>query len=410
MPPMLLADRLYRDLVRRPDLPASVRAVLVFGAVLTRKMIRDAVFVRAGTLSYWSLVALVPALVLTALVLRALGLEAWLDFSTFAGRALSAVLPDWDAVGLPAVVDPRSIGVAGLVVAFGASTRIFLAAEEAYTRIWNSEVRNALTTRLALYYATLTAGPVVVAFGLSLTAQAEAVTTSSFHFVVPFLVTMAAFAFAIRALPDADVRLRSALLGGAVSAFAFEAVKGGFSTYISVMQAGNTAALVYGSLAFLPVLLLFVFVLWVIVLTGVEVASVDQRWVQLRRAEERIVEGAEHRKSDAFFALQVMLVVARRFATGGGPTAEPEVTSTLQSDADHVATALRLLESAGMLDRTARGYTPAHPLARLTAADVLRAYREHTRPFTEPAALGADLADAALGTAPLQRTLAELLA
>lgn len=407
---MLLADRVYRQLVRRPDLPGWVRRLLVYLAVLTRKMVRDAVYVRAGTLSYWSLVALVPALVLTALVLRALGLEAWLDISTFAGRALSTVLPEWDAVGLPSDIDARSIGVAGLVVAFGASTRIFLAAEEAYTRIWSSQVRNALTTRLALYYATLTAGPVLVAFGMSLTARAEAATSSSLHFVVPFFVSMAAFAFAIRAIPDADVRLRSALLGGAASAFAFEVVKAGFAAYIEIFATGGASTLIYGSLAFVPVLLFFVFVLWVIVLGGVEVAAVDQRWPELSRAEERLVEGAEHRKSDAFFALQVLLVVAKRFADGQGPTPEAAVTLALASDADHVATALALLQSCGMLDLTPRGYTPARPLGAVTAADVLRAYRDHTRPFTEAGALGAGVADEALAAPGLQRTLAALVA
>lgn len=407
---MLLADRLYRDLVRRPDLPVWARRLAVYGAVVVRKAVRDSIMVRAGTLSYWSLVALVPALVLTALVLRALGLEAWLDFSTFAGRALSTVLPEWDAVGLPAEVDAGSIGVAGLVVAFGASTRIFLAAEEAYNRIWNSRVRSTLTTRLALYYATLTAAPAVVAFGMSLTARAEAATTTPLHVAAPFLVSMAAFGFAIRALPDAPVRMRSALLGGAVSAFAFEVAKAGFSAYIDIFQGAGATTLIYGSLAFVPILLFFVFVLWVIVLGGVVVAAVDQRWPELLRAEERIVDGAEHRKSDAFFALQVMLVVARRYARAAGPTTEPQVTEVLASDADHVATALALLESAGLLDTTARGYTPAQPLESRTAADVLRAYREHTRPFTEPAALGAGLADEALAAPALQRTLAELVA
>lgn len=66
-------------------------------------MERDAIYVRAGTLSYWSLVALVPAAVLTVLVLRALGLESWFSFSTFAGRTLAAMLPS----GMPWACPPR---------------------------------------------------------------------------------------------------------------------------------------------------------------------------------------------------------------------------------------------------------------------------------------------------------------
>ncbi|GDX80944.1 hypothetical protein LBMAG42_27550 [Deltaproteobacteria bacterium] len=406
---MVFIDRLYRDLVRRPALAPRLRQALFVVAVLVRKIDRDAVFVRAGTLSYWSLVALVPGLILMALVLRALGLESWFSFSTFAGRALTAVLPEWDAVGLPQQVDAKTIGVAGLVVAFAASTRIFLAAEEAYNRIWNTRAQKPLTTRLALYYATLTLAPAVTAFGFSLTARAEAATSQQFHQFGPFLVTMAAFTFAIRALPDATVRMRSALIGGAVSALAFEATKGGFAAYIGVFKSSGAAALVYGSLAFVPILLLWVFVVWVIILVGVEVACVDQRWPELRRAEGRLVEGADKRTPDAFFALQCMVAVARRFAKGAGPATEPMVTGALGSDPDHVQTALETLEDAGLLERTPRGWTPSVPLDSLTAAEVVRRYRERSHPTVDVNAPGAELA-AAAGDAPaLQRVLSELV-
>ena len=53
---------------------------------------------------------------------------------------------------------------------------------------------------------------VMAAFGFSLTARAEVVTSTPLHKVAPLLVTMAAFTFAIRALPDATVRARSAIL------------------------------------------------------------------------------------------------------------------------------------------------------------------------------------------------------
>ena len=56
----------YLQLVHRRDLPRPVRTVLVFVAVLIRELQRDAVMVRAATLSFWTLLAMVPVLVLTA--------------------------------------------------------------------------------------------------------------------------------------------------------------------------------------------------------------------------------------------------------------------------------------------------------------------------------------------------------
>lgn len=407
---MHFVERIYRDLLRKAGLSAWARRGLLFLAVLIRKINRDSVMVRAGTLSYWSLVALVPALILTALVLRALGLEAWLSFSTFAGRALTTLLPNWDAVGLPTQVDAKKIGVVGLVVAFAASTRIFLAAEEAYNRVWNTRAQKPLATRLSLYYVTITLAPVVTAFGFSLTARAEAATSQPLHKVVPLLVTMAAFIFAIRALPDARVRPRSAIIGGGLSAVAFEVAKWGFSMYIELFKRSGTAVLVYGSLAFVPVLLLWIYVVWVIVLVGVEVACVDQRWIELSRAEQRLVDGDHKRSPDAFFALQCMLVIAANFQAGKGPAEEPLVTARLGTDPDHVAAALETLQEAGLLLSVGAAYAPAAPLTSLTAGDVVRRYRETSRPLGEPGAPGAALADAAPLAPGLASTLAELVA
>ena len=408
---MNVLDRLYRVQARNPALPPGMRLALKAVAVLVRKVGRDAVPVRAGTLSYWTLVALVPVLILVALVVRGLGLDAWMSVSSFFGRALAAILPEWEAVGLPANLNASSIGVVGLAVTFMASAQIYLAAEEAYNRIWNARVRKALTTRLALFYATITLAPIVMASSASLAAQAEAATsTTGFHHLTPVLITAVAFVFAIRALPDTEVRWKPALIGGLTSAAAFEAMKEIFGAYVLVFQKTGTAAAIYGSLAFVPAFLLFVNVMWTIVLLGVELAVVAQRWREFVRAEDRLIEGADRRGPDAFFALQCLLVVARRFREGKGTTTEPQVTESLGSDADHVHSALEVLEEARLLGETPEGYTILAPLEHLTVADVIRRYRERHRPATNDGAPGTEFVEHAMVGPAFGRTVAELVA
>lgn len=404
---MVNADRLYRDLFRRDRIPTRLRPVLRYLAILSRKMDRDAIYVRAGTLSYWSLVALVPAAVLTVLVLRALDLESWFSISTFAGRALVAILPGWDVVGLPAEVDAAKIGVVGLVTAFAASTRIFLSAEEAYNRIFDSRARKPITSRLALYYLTLTIAPAITAFGFSITAAATR--THQLDRVMPFLVTLGAFAFAIRAIPDATIRWRSALLGGLVSAVGFELAKWGFAAYITVFKSAGAAKLIYGSLAFVPVLLLWVFVVWVIVLVGVEVACVDDRWPELARAEDRLLSGTEHRVPDAFFGLQVVLAIVDHTRRGLGPAPEPSLGVALGSDPEHVAAALRTLETAALVARTETGFLLTVPADLTSGTQVLARYQDVSRPPTDEGAQGSSFAATAFAAPPLDRPLNELV-
>ncbi len=406
---MLLVDRLYRTHVRDPALPRGLRDTAKFVAVVIRKLVKDAIPVRAGTLSYWTLVALVPVLILVVLVLDGLGILGSVPISPFIGPELAARLPDWQGAGLPDDLDAKSIGAVGLFVAFAASARIFLAAEEAYNRIWSARVKRPLTTRLALYYATITLAPVIVATGSSITERAEEVTSFQLlHDLTPVVVTTTAFVFGIRALPDTTVRWRSALVGGLTSAVLFESLKVGFGAYIGLFQSTQSAALIYGSLAFVPLFLLYVYAVWTIILLGVVISVVVERWTEMARAEYRLIEGTERRSPDAFFGLQCMLVLARRFGQGLGPSREQDVNAVMGSDPDHVYSALETLEEAGVITEGERGYVPALPLDTLTAGQVLLRYRERTRPAADRGAPGDDLTERFASYPDFARSIADL--
>jgi len=187
----------------------------------------------------------------------------------------------------------------------------------------------------------------------------------------------------------------------------------GFNAYVELLGAVDTAAAVWGGLWLFPVFLFWLYVLWLIVLFGVELAYVIQRREDLLEAERRRLEGEafSRRHPDALFALQCLLVVARRFASGGGPVDEPTVTHALASDPLHVRNALETLEDAGILAESPSGYLPARPLDQVSVREVIRQYRAHTRPATGPRAPGADVVDAIVG-APgerLDETLAGLV-
>ncbi|MBM4392057.1 MAG: YihY family inner membrane protein [Deltaproteobacteria bacterium] len=408
---MLLVDRLYRAQVRNPALPAHLRLAAKFVAILSRKLVKDAIPVRAGTLSYWTLVALVPVLVLVVLVLDGLGILGSVPLSAFIGADLATRLPDWQSAGLPDELDAKSIGAVGLFVAFMASARIFLAAEEAYNRIWNARVKRPLTSRLALYYATITLAPVIVATGTSLTQHAEEVTRwAVLHNATPVLVTTAAFVFGIRALPDTAVRWRSALVGGLLSALLFEGLKWAFGAYVQLFQSTQATALIYGSLAFVPLFLLYVYAVWSIILLGVVISVVTERWTEMSRAEDRLIEGTERRSPDVLFGLQCLLVLARRFQAGQGPSSEQAINAVLGSDPDHVYAALETLQEAGILEEGESGYVPALPLEKLTVGQALLRYRDRTRPASDRAAPGDDLADRIASHPDFARSIAQVIA
>jgi membrane protein len=261
-----------------------------------------------------------------------------------------------------------------------------------------------------LFYATVTLGPVILAWGFLQTHRLQAaVDVSSLDRLLPVGLSTIAFVLALRSLPDTAVRWGPALTGGLVTAVLFEVAKVGFGQYTTVLGAADTAAKIYGSLGLFPVFLLWLYVLWTIVLLGVEIAYVVQRREDLGNAEERRLAGTRRGMPDAFFALQVVMVVGRRYLGGGGPSPEPVVTHALGCEPPVCQEALDYLEEAGVLARTAEGLLPALPLDVVTGGEVLRRYRARTRPPTAPTAPGSAVVDHGFDAELLGRPIAELL-
>ncbi len=400
-------EALYVGAVRGGSVPRALRGPLMSIAVFVRELSRDQVHVRAGTLSYWSLVAIVPSLVLVAAVMQPFGgndaVRAFL-YSTLLAGPVSAVGAQLDAY--LAEVDYTRLGVAGLVGVGFTASRIFFSVEEAYSSLWAVPVRRPLLVRVVIFYALFTLVPVMIAYGFHVSGQLRGgVDIGVLQRLAPIVLTAVAFTGAIKALPDTEVRWRPAMIGGGCSAVLFEVAKSGFGAYTDVLGTADAAVAVYGSLALFPIFLLWLYVLWWIVLFGVELAYVAQRLPDLLAAEERLhASDFGAAEPDGFFALGCLVVVVRQWAAGEGPIPEPAVTREVGGDPARVRAALELLAEVGFLASADTGWVPAAPPDRVTGREVVLRCRGRggAAPF-------ADLADELLGV-PADRPVAELAA
>lgn len=387
-------EQLYHRLLHRVGERKAWRRAVLFCSVMVRETRRDALVVRAATLSYWTLITIVPVLVLAAAVLTPLtpvGAEPFhkLALQTLLAapvRGVGETVDQWLST-----VDLGKLGVIGIIGVLFTSSRIYFSIEEAYNTLWNTRPKRSWLIRLVLFYTTITLGPLLITAGFQLSDSFEArVGFNELHFLLPAALTALAFVSFIRVLPDTNVRWGPALIGGLSSALVFEIAKQSFGLYTRLLGAEDKAAKIYGSLWLFPVFLVWLNFLWIVVLLGVELAYVVQRRDELIAAEERRLGGdAEARRhADALFALQCLVIVAQRYATGRGPTPEPLVTRALSTDPTFVRNALETLEDVGILAEAPNGYLPALPLDRLTVREVLVRYRERTRPSTGRGAPG----------------------
>jgi YihY family inner membrane protein len=404
-------ERAYVRFVRRPGLHPRLRFAVTFVGALVREALSARIADRAATLVYWTLVAIVPLLAVLAAAMAPVGgtgaVRDLLYSSLLAGpvRAVGDQLDAWLSQ-----VDFASLGAAGVVALVLTASRIYMSVEEAYNALWRVSVERSWFRRLLTFYALLTLSPLLVAYGFHLSSQLR----SAVHLGVaaralPVLLTGVAFTAAVKALPSTEVRFGPAAIGGFVSALVFEVAKSAFSLYTDWFGAVEAAAAVYGGLALFPVFLLWVYVLWFIVLFGVELAYVAQHLGDFMHAEQRIHEGAaQHpRQPEPFFALKCLLVVVRRFLDGAGPTSAGQVMRVLETEPAHVRGAVAALVKAGLIVPSDQGFLPAAPPDSVTARAALVRYRALVRPIgADEGAI--DAAVEALLSDRADRSLAEL--
>jgi membrane protein len=244
-----------------------------------------------------------------------------------------------------------------------------------------------------LYWCVLTLGPIGVAASVTLghLALSEASATvgkgyflSSLNIVSSFIVSWALIILMYRVIPDTRVLWRSAALGSFIAALSWEIGKWGFGLYVA--RVGKTSW--YGTLALLPLFMLWIYITWSVVLVGLEISYVQQFWRMLKRrylfmcgGKRRGLWGMlrstqhENTLSDVKWVLSLGVLLCRRFKEG--QAIHPDIA------ADHLLLPNQVtgefflaLEQAGLIHATSRGaYTLAKPPETITAQDLFEAVR-----------------------------------
>ncbi len=385
-------ERLYHDLALGPlparsPLAAGLLEVMHVTVVMLREARRDRLPVRAAMLAYWTAVAIVPILLLGFTLTGSLGLA---ENTRNAVRRLlyHTILADSiEDVGdaLDALLDGANMGALGIVGVAGVmlvGAQLYLNAEQAYNDIFQSRLRRSFLLRITLFYAGITLAPTFIASGFLVTALLPG-TSGLWGRILPVMLTATALVGAIRLLPCREVSWRASIIGGLFSALAFEAAKIGFGTYTNVFGTRDSLAGIYGSLAFLPVFLIWLDVLWLVVLAGVEVAWLAEHYDTLVGAQRRAVTDPhdQHRQPDALFALGLLGLIARHWLDGEGAVDVDALVHESGADPRHVQHTLDILEDAGLLiESEDKSFLPARPPHELSAAEILNAWRRTVAP------------------------------
>ena len=271
-------------LLRR--LPHTLRAWPWFETLRTlRERFReDRLGLTAGSLTFTTLIALVPLVTVMLAVFTAFPM-----FGGFEGALekyfLENLVPDGIAKPVMRALTQfagkaRGVGTIGLTLLVVTALALVLTIDRTLNAIWRVRQPRSLGRRVLVYWAALTLGP--LALGMILTLTSYAVSSSRglvsalpggvglLLEVIQFTLLATATAGLFHYVPNTDVRWRHALAGGIFVALAFELAKKGLAWYIAAVP---TFSAVYGAFATLPILLLWIYLGWVIMLLGAVIAA-----------------------------------------------------------------------------------------------------------------------------------------
>lgn len=262
--------------------------LLSFSLFMLRRFGRDRCPQVAASLTYTTLLSLVPLITIALTLFSAFPVFEGLmvQFKIF---LLTHMVPDVAGRIITVYMQQFSEKAARLTavgIAFLAVTAIMLMVtiDLAFNAIWRVTRRRSLFKRLLNYWALLTLGPLLVGASLSLTSyliglsmgwgqvsQAGEVLLK----LMPVLLTTAAFSLMYLTVPNRYVPAFHAFIGGTVAAVLFEIMKKGFTLYITQFPAYT---LVYGAFAAIPIFLLWIYLSWLVILVGAEVAASLSYW------------------------------------------------------------------------------------------------------------------------------------
>jgi membrane protein len=381
--------------MRRPRrLPASVE----FFLAVARRFREERVFQTAGSLTYTSLLSLVPLLTVALAVATAFPVFEQV-VAALHKFVVSNMLPESRSV--QTLMDQfnvfarnagrlTAIGLVGFMVT---AVMLMLTIDNAMNRIFRVQRGRSLVQNVAMYWTVLTLGPLLIGGSLSLTSFAI---VSSFGMLnldtvaerlvkqVPFLLTWAALALLYGLVPARRVEARHALFGALLAGIVFELAKRGFALYLTQVP---TYRLIYGTFATVPIFLLWLYVSWLVVLSGAVFTALLPGWHA--RRDLRSVPG-----QDFADAVRALALLSRAHAEGR-PLRLNYMARKLHLLPDRVEHVLERARHLGWAASTGRDrWMLARDAVSIPVIEVYRAFAYDAEALGfEPADLGLSLHD-----------------
>ena len=376
----------------------GVRKVLVFVLrvlyMLLKELMGGQLNLRAMSLVYTTLLSIVPLLAVSFSVLKGFGVHNKLEPLLF--NLISPLGPNGAEltariIGFVENVKVGVLGSVGFALLIYTVIALIQKIESAFNFVWQIENLRSLAQRFSNYLSVILIGPVLIFSAIGFTATVlnmeisqKLIAIEPFGTLmlygsklVPYLLVCSAFTLIYIFIPNTRVQFRAALIGGVIAGVLWKITGWGFAAFIA---SSSKYAAIYSSFAILILLLIWMYLSWLILLVGSQIAYFVQypKYMTLNRVEFVLSNRLRER-----LALQIMYLVGYNHFHNKPPWTLDNFVEYLDLPGEPVHRMLSVLVDSGYLaeiiNDSAPVYLPIHDLETIRLVDLLadiRAARE----------------------------------
>lgn len=341
-----------------PIVPSKLAAFAHFIRAVARRFDDDHCMQIAGSLTFTTLLALVPLVTVALTVISA--------FPVF--RDMNLALQQFVLLNLVPVsaevianyteqfrANAAKLTALGLAFLIATAVMLMLTIEHAFNQIWRVTRPRPILQRAIIYWTLLIVGPVLIGASLMLTSWLVSRSLGLVSDIpgaggallktVPVALTALALALLYLAMPNRRIALKDALLGGVLAGLVFEASKRGFAWYLSEFP---TYKMVYGAFSSVPIFLLWIYISWLIVVLGAVVVAVLPE-LRAHAMDRRAAPGSDF--SDAVRILKVLWEARQK----GEVVRLARLHASVKASVERIEALLETMAGAGWVSRAGRG-------------------------------------------------------
>ncbi|MDU8924928.1 virulence factor BrkB family protein [Pasteurellaceae bacterium LIM206] len=249
----------------------------------------------AGALTYSTVLAIVPLVLVVFSVFAAFPMfsEATVAVKEFIFANFAPSASDVVGQYIDAFVDnARKMSAVGIISLVAVALLLINSIVHTLNDIWQAKNRS-LVFSFAIYWTILTLGPILIGASVAVSSYVSSFTAFADGLdlpfgikllrFMPFLMTWLGFTLIYTIVPNTRVNLKHAAAGALIAAIFFTLGKKAFMWYITTFPSYE---LIYGAMATLPLMLLWIQLSWIFVLLGAQLAAVLGETAELNKLEE----------------------------------------------------------------------------------------------------------------------------